>query len=278
MDPAMRNAADVCVIVATYNRPLALGLVLRALDQQRTRPAQIVIADDGSGEETRDVVEHFRDTSKIPVIHCWQDDQGFRKASALNRALASVTTKNVIFLDGDCIPLPHFIQDHLAFIQDHWVTAGPRILLNEPYSEAVERAGAAYPKNFLEALPLWTRGRLNRVAPLIRLPDGAWRRQQPLNWRMLRGCNFSARTADLMRVAGFDESFEGWGLEDSDLALRLINSNVSIKSGRFGCAVLHLWHKEEKRDQLRRNERTLQETQSSGRTVAVKSSLKKSSP
>ncbi len=266
------NSANVTVIVATYNRPEALRLVLQALVNQTILPSHVIVADDGSTDDTKEVIQSFQG-APFELRHCWQEDKGFRKSAVLNRAIAHVTTPIVIFLDGDCIPLRDFVRDHLRLQQDRCVVAGPRVLLDQALTNRVENKGEPYPLSLAAALRLWLLGRLNRVTPFISLPDGTWRTRRPTKWELLRGCNFSMATRDLRRIEGFDETYEGWGLEDSDLAIRLINSGISIKSGRFGCAVLHLWHRDEKRDRLKINEETLNHTRTSGRIKAQKSYL-----
>jgi hypothetical protein len=76
---------------------------------------------------------------------------------------------------------------------------------------------------------------------------------QPRNWKLVRGCNFSAPLEDVLAVDGFEESLEGWGPDDSDLAVRLINHGLRVKNLRFAAPVLHLWHREESRQNLTRN-------------------------
>ena len=77
------------LIVTTYNRPDALHLVLQSVLQQTVPPAEIIVADDGSGADTAETVGRFAKTSPIPVKHVWQEDQGFRAAQSRNRALAA---------------------------------------------------------------------------------------------------------------------------------------------------------------------------------------------
>jgi GT2 family glycosyltransferase len=91
------------------------------------------------------------------------------------------------------------------------------------------------------------------LLPLIHLPDGAWRKSAPTKWEWVRGCNFSVETKQIWRVGGFEENLFGWGPDDSDIAVRMINAGVRVKSLRFAAPVLHLWHKEESRVTLEQN-------------------------
>ena len=79
----------VSLIISTYNWPRALYLCLDSVMQQSVLPDEILIADDGSGMETRDVVRHFERISPVPVRHIWHEDRGFRVAAIRNKAIAA---------------------------------------------------------------------------------------------------------------------------------------------------------------------------------------------
>ena len=81
-------------------------------------------------------------------------------------------------------------------------------------------------------------------------------------------CNLSAWRGDLLQINGFDESYSGWGLEDSDLVIRLLRSGVNHKSARFAAPVLHLWHGNHDRGGLAENRQRLQELLHSERISA----------
>ena len=105
--------------------------------------------------------------------------------------------------------------------------------------------------------------------PLVRLPDGEFRKRDPLRWSGVQTCNFSAWRSDLIAVNGFDETYAGkWGLEDSDLAIRLIHAGIEHKNARFGASVAHLWHHEADKRGLDENQRLLEELIASQRTRA----------
>jgi hypothetical protein len=259
------------VVISTYNRPRALNRVLLALSRQTVRPSQILIGDDGSGPETRGLICQWIDRG-LPVEHVWHEDSGYRKTIIMNQAFSKVRSALTIFMDGDCIPGPKFVEDHLNLSEPGFILAGPRILASQGYTEQLE--GNQQIDFFHQAtarvLSQRMSGSINRLAPLIRLPDGAWRRAKPKKWELVRGCNFSVESKHVWAVDGFEESLYGWGPDDSDIAVRLLNLGLSIKSGRFACPVLHLWHKEESRHGLTKNREYLQNALSEGRVKAVR--------
>lgn len=105
---------QVSLIVTTYNWPAALHLTLASAARQTLMPAEIVIADDGSGAPTRQLVEEWSERMPCPVKHIWQDDQGYRLARSRNRAIAASVGDYVVLVDGDMILHPRFIEDHAA--------------------------------------------------------------------------------------------------------------------------------------------------------------------
>ena len=54
--------------------------------------------------------------------------------------------------------------------------------------------------------------------------------------------------SDLMKVNGYNEEFTGWGREDSELAIRLINAGIKKRFLKFGGICYHLYHREASRE------------------------------
>lgn len=247
------TAADAAVIISTYNRPRALDLVLQGLSRQQIQARQIVVGDDGSTQETREVIESWR-ARGLPLEHCWHEDRGYRKSVIMNQAIRMVKQSLCIFTDGDCVPLEGFVRDHVRYAEAGFILAGPRMLANESLTQALEKGSeSCLGRSFLWWLWQGLRGKINRLTPMIHLPDGAWRKSAPRKWEWVRGCNFSVETQYVWRVGGFEENLFGWGPDDSDIAVRMINAGVRVKSLRFAAPVLHLWHKEESRVTLQQN-------------------------
>jgi glycosyltransferase involved in cell wall biosynthesis len=261
---------QISVIVPTYDRPDALAAVLRGLSRQTDRHFEVVIADDGSGAATAAVIAQWQGKVGVPLRHVRQEHDGFRAAEIRNRAILASTGGYCVFLDGDCIPRADFLAQHRALAEPGWFVAGNRILLSPELTTQIfahdiepERWGLA------SLLVRWPR-HVNRLMPALRLPFGPLRKAAPSRWEGARTCNLAVARADLDRVDGFDASFAGWGLEDSDLAIRLIHAGVRRKDGRSATGVLHLWHPAYDRGGLADNTARLDEVMRSDRVRALR--------
>lgn len=257
------------VIVTTYNRPDALAAVLAGYIAQNDCDFELLVADDGSTEETRRLIEAHAARAPFPLHHVWQDDRGFRAGAARNRAAAQTQADYLIFVDGDCIPARHFVQHHEALAEHGYFLSGNRVLLSPAFTQQV----------LVENIPLhqwpperwlsvWLKRDVNRLMPLLSLPDASFRKCSPRQWKGVKTCNLSLWRSDFARVNGFDESYSGWGLEDSDLAIRLIHAGIFHKSARFATPVFHLWHRENDRSRLTENQKLLDEIMASERIEA----------
>lgn len=250
---------NIAVVITTYNRPDMLGAVLAGYLAQTDRQFEVIIADDGSGPETAAVVARYQALAPFPLRHVWQEDTGFRAAAARNRAIAATQADYIIFTDGDCVPPPDFVAGHRRLAAPGKFLSGSRVLLTEAFTRQVLAGGL--PIHEWRAGDWWTAWRRKDIArflPLLRLPLGPLRTRAPARWRGCKTCNLSAFRADLVRVNGFDESYCGWGMEDSDLVIRLLRAGVTHKSARFAAPVFHLWHPEYDRSGLPENQQRLQ--------------------
>jgi glycosyltransferase involved in cell wall biosynthesis len=251
----------LAVIVTTYNRPDALAAVLDGFLAQTDSDFELLVADDGSTEDTARLIRQYQAHSNIPIRHIWQEDQGFRAAMARNRALAATGADYVIFTDGDCIPPVDFVARQRELSEPGWFLSGNRLLLSEAFTARVLHDRLPVHQWRLgQWMAARRRGHIRRLLPLLRLPNVKWlRKLAPRRWEGAKTCNLSAWRQDLLRVNGLDESYTGWGLEDSDLVIRLIRAGVYSKSARFSAPVLHLWHRENDRANLEENRRRLEQ-------------------
>ena len=260
----------IAVIVTTYNWPDALAAVLDGFLDQQDREFELLVADDGSTEETGRLIAEYQSAADFPIEHVWHADNGFRAGAIRNRALASTTADYVIFTDGDCIPLPNFVAQHRKLAEAGWFLSGNRILLSERFSRRVLQERLAIPTwNPSQWMQARLKGDVNRMLPIFSWPvPDRWRKRRPLRWRGAKTCHLAAWRQDLFGVNGFDEDYQGWGLEDSDLVLRLIHAGVKHKDARYATSVWHLWHQENSRDGLAENQRRLEQLLATRRTIA----------
>ena len=104
----------VSVIITTFDQPEQLEKVLWGYANQRHREFELIVADDGSGPQTTEVIDRVAKLAGLDVIHVWHEHRGFRKTEILNRAIAASGSEYLVFSDGDCIPRSDFVATHLA--------------------------------------------------------------------------------------------------------------------------------------------------------------------
>lgn len=232
------GAPAVCsVLIATYNRPGSLRLVLKALNIQSVKGFEVLICDDGSGPETREMVKAISPDLGYDIRYVRHEDKGFRKAMILNRGILASRTDYLLFLDDDCLPHSRYVESHLrrqspgALVFGKFVKVGPA-LVRLITDDVIQRKGLEKPPFFTP--PKKAGLMLNRLRFYKHLLQN-----NPLRPK-LYGANFAVGKASLYAVNGFNEDFEGWGYEDNDLRLRLVNSGVRMKEAITGAIVFHL--------------------------------------
>lgn len=232
------------VIVSTYNQPEWLHKVLHGYLYQSFTDFEMIIADDGSDERTRKVIEDFRPLADFPIRHLWHEDQGYRRQTILNAALLDATRDYIVMTDGDCIPRPDFLAVHQLHKKPGHFLSGGYCKLPMDLSKSLTlddiREGRAFETKFLrehgltDFSPIFKLKLPVSLAPLVDTitPTKA-------TWN---NCNASGWTADLLAVNGFNEDMQ-YGGADRELGERLSNDGVSGLQIRYQAIVLHLDHK-----------------------------------
>jgi glycosyltransferase involved in cell wall biosynthesis len=231
------------VIVTTYNWPRALELVLWGFAAQRVGGFEVVVADDGSGPETRALIERLRGETGLDLRHVWHEDRGFRKTEILNRAIVAARGEYLLFTDGDCIPRDDFVGTHLALARPGRFLSGGYLKLPEAVSAAIGvddvRSGRFADAGWLRRQG-WRPGRralrLSRSRALAALLDRITPTRPTWN-----GHNASGWRADLVAANGYDLDMAYGGL-DRALGECLENAGVRGLQLRHRAPVLHLHH------------------------------------
>ena len=233
----------LAVCISAYNRPDQLEKTLYGYSCQTRAADEIIIADDGSTDETRELINSFRD--KLPITHVWHEDQGFRKSVILNKAIMTTNADYIIFTDQDCIPRKDFIHVHEKNIREGYFLCGNLCRISIEISDKIQKedifSGRAFDFKWLRSLGMRvTRKNLklffrkdNFICQLINTFSTAH--------SVIIGGNFSCFRDDLIAVNGFNKDMN-YGFEDIELGIRLENLGKKNKHIRNSAINLHLDH------------------------------------
>jgi len=255
----MNRRPKISLIVATYNWPKALKLCLASIAAQSVLPDEVIIADDGSSEETEQLIQRMRTLIPVPVIHIWQEDKGFRLAKIRNKAIAQASCEYIIQIDGDLILHQHFVRDHMEVCEPGRFVTGSRAMVDRSLSARLLDAKG----QLVSPLQPGVSNKLNalRIRAFRNLLASRYHND---NMGKLRGCNMAFWKKDLISVNGYNEAFEGWGKEDNEIAYRLANASITKRALKFGGVAYHLHHKEQCRELCEKNKGLLMQTIGSG--------------
>ncbi|MGY3228852.1 glycosyltransferase involved in cell wall biosynthesis [Luteibacter sp. HA06] len=247
----------ITVAIITYNWPGALERVLESLARQTRLPDEVIVTDDGSTGETRQVIERMAATFPVRLVHLWQPDDGARMSRARNRAIAAATGDYVIILDGDMVAEPHFVADHEAFAMRGCYVQGSRVLSDEALTRRMLADGSVRANFFTPGI--------ERRRHTLRMPLLArWYAKPSQKTRGIKSCNMGFWRDDLIRLNGFNEGMTGWGREDTELVTRAFHAGLQRRDLRFSALATHLYHRTRKNLVDNPNDRILDETRKLG--------------
>jgi glycosyltransferase involved in cell wall biosynthesis len=234
----MKNPVqEISLLISTYNWPAALELLLLSSVRQSQLPAEILIADDGSGEETRELIRSYLPLFSIPVKHIWQADNGFRKTIILNKAIKASSGEYIIQVDGDVILDTDFIRDHWRVAEQKAFVRGTRAHLTPAMTiQAIESKRINYQ---FYSRGVKHRNNAARAAIFSKMGLGISRK---MSSHSVRGSNLAFWKKDFILVNGYNNDLCGWGHEDEELAARFINNGIIKKKVKLAAIQYHLYH------------------------------------
>ena len=231
----MYMPVNCSLIISTYNWPGALEVCLLSVLNQSIFPDEVIIADDGSTEETRAIIQRFQTTFPVPLHHVWHADTGFQKTIILNKAVHKSSFDYVIQVDGDVVLHSQFISDHLYVREDNCFIRGTRAMLDAAKTAEIINSRDIH----ISALSRGVRHKFNGVyCPLL---SPLVTRKERLS-RSVRGSNLAFWKLDFVRINGYNNLINGWGHEDEELATRLVNLGIIKKIVKFRSVQYHLDH------------------------------------
>ena len=232
------------VIFSTYNSEEWLEKVILGFSVQTFRDFEIIIADDGSRVATKELIDRLRSEISIPIIHVWQEDNGFQKSQILNKAILDATSDYLIFTDGDCIPREDFVEVHFNHREEGYFLSGGYYKLPMDISKSITKEDilqqncfnlkwlmAQGLKSSFKNVKFMASGFLSKVLNFVTPTNASW-----------NGHNSSGWKKDLMEVNGFNQEMQ-YGGQDRELGERLFNKGLKSKQIRYSAICVHLDHK-----------------------------------
>jgi len=232
------------VIISTYNAVEWLEKVLWGYQNQLFKDFEMVIADDGSRLETKDLIDQMAEEVFYPIIHVWQEDDGFQKSRILNKAILACRTEYIVMSDGDCIPRNDFLQVHEDNKELGYFISGGYFKLPMNISKAISKeeilSKICFEKSWLKDHGLgisFKNNKLTRRSAKAKILNTITPTSSTWN-----GHNSSGYKNDILKVNGFDERMQ-YGGQDRELGERLMNLGIKGKQLRYSAICLHLDHK-----------------------------------
>lgn len=230
------------VIISTYNNPRWLEKTLWGYMAQTRKADEIIIADDGSGDETRQLITRYSEL--LPIKHVWHEDNGFRKTIILNKALKAAVSDYLVFTDQDCVPRRDFLYTHERMAKKGFILSGGYFKLPMDISRQITKddiqSGRTFSFTWLRRQGLSLNFKCMKLTPyrwLARFMNFVTPTKATWN-----GMNSSGWRADIMAVNGFDERMQ-YGGEDREMGERMFNMGIHSKQIRYSAIVLHLDHR-----------------------------------
>jgi GT2 family glycosyltransferase len=251
---------SISVIISSYNQNKSLTEILSRLANSSSQINEVIVADDGSTPLLKDIPDFVinKQIQKFTFLH--HEDTGFRKCKILNEAIKTSSSNYIVFLDGDCLPHKHFVRDHLALAEKGNFVQGRRCFIRQDKVACLLEERTSLKRLMLS-------GKVSGLLKSIRLPIPYIKHNKTMYG--LLGCNLGVWRDDLIEINGFDEDYEGWGREDSDLCARLYNRGITRKMVYGRALVYHLNHLENDRGKLKKNDELLKEALRSEKTRCV---------
>lgn len=243
----MSEIPTASVILSTYNRPQMLRLVLLGYQRQTFKDFELIIADDGSTDEVKGVIEEFKNNSFFNIVHMWHEDKGWKRCEIVNKSILAANSDYLIFSDADIIPHHDFVKIHIEYRQKGAVLLGRCVRWGEWISGKItkkEVITGRYERLTWDKWLAFFRGRIKHFQKSIPIKNKfllKW--LNPTGRRInLYGMNFSMWKEDMLKLNGFDEKISHWGVEDVELDLRVRKLGLKRISVRHQAICYHLYH------------------------------------
>jgi len=235
---------EISLIISYYKNIPNLRLILKALALQSCQDFEVIVSEDDNNSETAEFLDEMRQAYRFTIKHLHQKvDNGFRKNEMLNKSVQAAEGKTIVFIDGDCVPHPDFIEAYMRYTEPNKILQGRRVMLDEKTSQEALKKVSLNELNYWKLL--FTKSR--------KLKEGLYLKYFTLaiDKKGLLGCNWGIQKQELFKVNGFDEDYVQPGAgEDVDIEWRLKGAGLTTKLMKNKAIVYHLYHKRSYREKL----------------------------
>lgn len=243
------NLPKCSFIISVYKDTDSLELILESLARQTVKPDEVIISEDGDSIEMAQYFASAKERfSRLDLVHLSQEDIGWRKNIALNRAIMASKYEYLIFIDGDCVPFNTFVENHLTQSEEGIVLAGKRVELGTNVTKKIKSRSleiSNFTNNYIWYLPQLITDKTRHLEDIIFINYNSFLAKYiKKEVRYIIGCNWSCFKADIFKINGFDETYTLPSVgEDIDLGWRFRGVGIELKSIRHNANMIHLYHK-----------------------------------
>ena len=245
----LSNNLKNTIIISVYKDTDSLDLILESLINQTIIPNEVIISEDGNSKEMVEYVKVAKDKyKKLDIVHLYQEDIGWRKNIALNRAIVASKYEYLIFIDGDCVPFDDFIENHIMQASKKIVLAGKRVELGDQITKEIRSKKLTVSKltnNYWLYATKLIKDKTRHLEDILHISYKSFLApfiKKEVNY--IIGCNWSAFKEDILAINGFDETYALPSVgEDVDLGWRFRGLGIELKSCRYNANIVHLYHK-----------------------------------
>lgn len=224
------------LIISVYKDAESLTAVLKSVVNQSVKDFEVIISQDCETDCFDELIKEF--SSKLTISHLQQLDNGFLKNRLLNKAILMAKSDKLVFIDGDCLLHPKFMEQYIKHLAPNRMCFGRRIDLDKDTTAKIKEGSLLIPSFFG-----MIRNKSTRVEERFFLPLSRSTKVKCL------GCNMGWHRSDLIKLNGFDEdySYPGFG-EDTDIEYRGHKAGLEVFSMRYKAIQFHLDHKRPNRE------------------------------
>lgn len=237
---------SVGVVVPCHNNSRELYGVLKSLRSQTSQPETIVVVDDNSSSieqrKLRSLCLRFRALyKKLPNPQNQLERLG-RRSQARNAGTKSVNTDVVLYLDGDMLLTPTYVEE----IRDYHRVL-PKVYIRAQRFEIPAETQESGIDACLQTVSKQPTLGVRRDAEYVISPDDfvwqqLYRSLYQDKWEWCASNNLSVRREHVAAIGYWDENFVGWGEEDMDFSFRLYRLGLKPTILISEAAAYHLEH------------------------------------